>query len=269
MNFERDLKVQNQVNLKVLSFVVSVHILLILTLCFSFKPNHERPNSKKICIQNVVLHPSSKSNKESLFTQHVSPSSKPQSPLASSTTFKPIESPESTKIKQEIKKNEKEKSKVTSKKTKAVPQTKKEDGKKSKEIDSSILKNLENNLKMVGSSPSKEVKTKETSETSFQGVSKLQSETLNENLNIDLSYEEEIALYIRSFLVLPEFGTVKIQLTIKKNGHIESIKIVHSESSKNTDYVQTHLSSLKLTPFGSFFKGIDHKTFTITLCNAE
>jgi outer membrane biosynthesis protein TonB len=74
--------------------------------------------------------------------------------------------------------------------------------------------------------------------------------------------EEALGSFLTSSLKLPEFGEVKIQLTIKKDGSVARLVVVQTESRKNKDYLEKHLPLLRFPLI------LDkEKTFTLTFCN--
>lgn len=78
-------------------------------------------------------------------------------------------------------------------------------------------------------------------------------------------YCDELIERLRLLLSLPEFGEVKLLLTIERTGRVSRIEVVRSMSSKNREYLLEKLSSAKLPGFGSLFPGCDSETFPITL----
>lgn len=82
-----------------------------------------------------------------------------------------------------------------------------------------------------------------------------------------LSYQNELALRLKSLLHLPEFGEVKLRLTIKRNGSLAAMTILKSESEKNCKYLEKELKTLRFPDFSSSFDGEAEHSFTITLSN--
>lgn len=84
----------------------------------------------------------------------------------------------------------------------------------------------------------------------------------------EMDYREELASRLKLLLRLPEYGDVKIKLTLKRAGSVSKVVIVSSESESNKKYVEKALLGLTFPPFGNNFPGIDDYTFSITLSNA-
>lgn len=74
--------------------------------------------------------------------------------------------------------------------------------------------------------------------------------------------EETLVSYLHSSLNLPEFGEVKIQVTVNKDGSIDKLVVLEAESKKNKAYLEQHLPLLKLP-----ITLEKEKTFTLTFCN--
>lgn len=76
------------------------------------------------------------------------------------------------------------------------------------------------------------------------------------------SEEETLASFLQTSLNLPEFGEVKIQMTIKKDGTIARLTVLQAESHKNKAYLEKNLPLLRFPLI------LDkEKTFTFTFCN--
>ncbi len=74
--------------------------------------------------------------------------------------------------------------------------------------------------------------------------------------------EETLVSFLHTSLNLPEFGEVKIQLTVKKDGNVTRLIVLQAESQKNKTYLEKHLPLLKFPLI------LDkEKTFTLTFCN--
>ncbi len=76
------------------------------------------------------------------------------------------------------------------------------------------------------------------------------------------SQEETLMSFLHASLNLPEFGEVKIQLTIKKDGSVSQMVVLQAESQKNKAYLQEYLPHLQFPLI------LDkEKTFILTFCN--
>jgi outer membrane biosynthesis protein TonB len=76
------------------------------------------------------------------------------------------------------------------------------------------------------------------------------------------THEEALISFLHDSLKLPEFGEVKIQLTVHKDGSVARLVVLKAESPKNKAYLEKNLLLLKLPLI------LDkEKTFTLTFCN--
>lgn len=83
----------------------------------------------------------------------------------------------------------------------------------------------------------------------------------------EVSYSGEVAARLKKALRLPDYGAVKIHLTLDRTGKVVKVEIVQSESSKNKAYVESKIPTLLFPPFGQRFKDASQNTFVITLQN--
>jgi len=76
------------------------------------------------------------------------------------------------------------------------------------------------------------------------------------------SVESQLVCFLHDTLSLPEVGEVKVELVVDKNGMVQKVIVLSSESEKNKQYLQTHLPRLK---FPMQFE--QDKTWTLTFSN--
>lgn len=83
----------------------------------------------------------------------------------------------------------------------------------------------------------------------------------------EISYRDEIAGRLKLLLRLPDYGDVKIKLTLERTGKIAKVVVVSSESDANRKYIEKILPDLTFPAFGTRFSNAEQYTFTITLSN--
>jgi hypothetical protein len=83
----------------------------------------------------------------------------------------------------------------------------------------------------------------------------------------EIGYHEELASRLKLLLRLPEFGEVKIKLTLERSGRFVKVVIVSAESASNRKYIEKTLPALKFPSFGNNFNDLDQYTFVIALSN--
>ena len=81
------------------------------------------------------------------------------------------------------------------------------------------------------------------------------------------SYGEFLTAYLQEILHLPDFGEVKVQITVAQDGSVMRYAVVKAESDKNKKYLEENLTSLRFPEFKG--KGItkSEETFVLTFCN--
>ncbi|MCE2982185.1 MAG: hypothetical protein LW832_01340 [Parachlamydia sp.] len=81
------------------------------------------------------------------------------------------------------------------------------------------------------------------------------------------SYHHEIALKLKTNLRLPDYGSVKIKLTLEASGKVTRLEVLSAESEKNRAYVEKSVASLLFPHFGRHFNEASEYTFFVTLNN--
>lgn len=83
----------------------------------------------------------------------------------------------------------------------------------------------------------------------------------------EVSYSSEVASRLKKALRLPDYGAVKIKLTLERTGKVVKVETIQSESNKNKAYVESKVPGLLFPPFGQRFKDAEQNTFVITFQN--
>lgn len=83
----------------------------------------------------------------------------------------------------------------------------------------------------------------------------------------EMSYYDELASRLKLLLRLPEFGEVKVKLTLERSGQFVKVSVVNALSQNNKKYVEKTLPTLKYPSFGNNFNGLAQYTFVIALSN--
>jgi colicin import membrane protein len=83
----------------------------------------------------------------------------------------------------------------------------------------------------------------------------------------ELTYYDQLASRLKLGLKLPEFGAVKIKLTLERTGKYVKALVINAENSINRKYIEKTLPSIKFPPFGSNFQGQTEYTFVIAFNN--
>ena len=81
------------------------------------------------------------------------------------------------------------------------------------------------------------------------------------------TYYDELIHRLKLALRLPEYGSVKLKLTLSSDGKVFKVQVTGSKSAKNKSYIEKTLPSLSFPRFGSNFSGQKEQTFRLNLCN--
>lgn len=85
--------------------------------------------------------------------------------------------------------------------------------------------------------------------------------------SLDSGYVGRMLSYLHQSLNLPEFGEVKIQLTLRQDGSIAKLVILNSESEKNRRYLESNLPRLHLPSLDGSLAKKAEQTFILAFCN--
>jgi type IV secretory pathway VirB10-like protein len=83
----------------------------------------------------------------------------------------------------------------------------------------------------------------------------------------DNRYATGLSKALKSLLTLPEYGAVKIKLTLARDGKVKKLEIINSESKVNEKNIEKALKNAKFSSFNNHFSGEDEHTFVIVLSN--
>ena len=72
----------------------------------------------------------------------------------------------------------------------------------------------------------------------------------------------ELAGFLHDALHLPEYGEVKMEITVRPDGSVASVKVLEAQSSKNKSYLEKSLPLLLLPTYDK-----NMRTFVLTFCN--
>ncbi|QVL57695.1 MAG: hypothetical protein KFB93_01065 [Simkaniaceae bacterium] len=97
-----------------------------------------------------------------------------------------------------------------------------------------------------------------------------------QSLQIDQTEQDEktnyfvlLAQTLKEELELPEYGDVKLELTVLNSGRILKLRVLAAASEKNQKYLEINLPRVILPPFNEDLKNEREHTFTLTFCNEK
>ena len=84
----------------------------------------------------------------------------------------------------------------------------------------------------------------------------------------DMNFGDFLVQYLQNTLELPEYGEVKMEVTIDQGGHLTHLQILDSKSEKNAQFLKNRLPTLPFPCLNDFDIFEMKQTFTITFKNA-
>ncbi len=78
-------------------------------------------------------------------------------------------------------------------------------------------------------------------------------------------YEQELVVRLRLMLRLPEYGDVKVRLTLQRDGSIAKVEVLKTKSQKNEKYVAQTLPGMRFPSFGKNYRNEKQHSFILTL----
>ncbi|MDR2540097.1 MAG: hypothetical protein LBC45_05905 [Chlamydiales bacterium] len=132
-------------------------------------------------------------------------------------------------------------------------------------IPSSILKQLEESIAKIEQKDDKQCKSSTivTAPLSFKvAVAPVQEEPALPN------YTASLVKGLTQMLQLPEYGEVKIKITVSPAGKIIDLLVLQAESKANKLYLEKCLPNIVLPKYNEKVTLNNEQTFTLTFCNA-
>ena len=249
---------------KIILFVISTHFLLICLALFDFPSSHKKNITAKLLVRTVSLH-------QERIQQNRPLQAAPEPEITFAQTI-----PQTATKKQRTEKKPQKKAQ-----TKTSPVTKKKSAKKKnskkptheKEKEENLLAEITASLQQAEKLRStKKAACANTIDTPEQ-IGTLQTEssiTVDEQTTLtsqEQQYVQELILLLKRSLLLPEYGEVKVELCIARNGKVRKVSILSSKSKKNRTYIEKMLPSVHFAAFGSRFEKEEEHLFLLNLSN--
>ena len=123
-----------------------------------------------------------------------------------------------------------------------------------------LLEELEASLTKIESKPNK-FSGKKSDVVPKSGYS-LQIDRLDNLDSKETEYQLELVSYLQEALHLPDYGEVKMEITLRPDGSVANLKVLEAESAKNKSYLEKSLPLLRLPMYDKTMR-----TFVLTFCN--
>lgn len=258
---------------KITYFVISVHIAFIIFISLG-SPTEKKIKKDPLIVRTKIQTPSI-----------AQPHEKKISPSNTSTTAAKIQAPKSTPPKAVITPtptpavkpkaktkpiDQKPAQKITE--TKQIKPKEKQQPQPTENFDIplDLLNELEKKIASLDSV--KDHSTKKTHITVPDRIDPSASATSSSPESFDFmdsteSYAEYLAFFLKQELKLPDFGEVKVEITLNKDGSVEKCLVLNSESIKNRRYLEERLPKLTFPNFKTNKTSKEKQHFVLTFCN--
>jgi hypothetical protein len=244
----------------ILTAVVLIHSIFLLMILFGTPGLHNKKEHKPLIVRSVtpkVTSPVAKS---------VARSKDPKPQTASAPTQKKVEPPKPIAKKQTPEpKAPVKKTAPSPKKEPAIAEKKVGPAKQPESIQNrakisdSLIKELEESIAKI------ENKSDKTKVNKIASPIALQIDAGEEGEQS--SYTDTLTSYLYEQLSLPDYGEVKIQLSLRQDGTVAKLVVLKAKNGKNRDYLEKHLPRLRFPPFVGELANQKEHTFVLTFCN--
>ncbi len=248
---------QNSLLLSILSF----HLIFLLAILFLSPDSFQKKERKHLIVRTVIEPPKPKITP----TQKAIP--RPAAPA-----------PPSPKKAPEVKKQIAATPPASAKKTAAAKEPAIADKKLTPakqavppspraKISDNLLKDLEESIAKIENKSDKALINKKA----FSAPIALQIDSLAENdiNSAESSYTDTLIGYLHEALSLPDYGEVKIQLSLRQDGTVVKVVVLKAKNEKNRLYLENNLPRLKFPRFDSSLTNKKEHTFVLTFCNEQ
>ena len=139
-------------------------------------------------------------------------------------------------------------------------------------ISDSLLQELEESIAKIETKSDKGITSKKTFASSKAflptplQIDKIAADDLNAE-DIKSDYTDVLVRHLHQVLSLPDFGEVKIQLSLRQDGTVAKLNVIKAQSEKNKHYLETNLPSLRFPRFEGIYASKKEHTFILTFCN--
>lgn len=231
--------------------VVAAHLLVVWIFCSQglFAPVISRPHYRPVHVQSIELRMVGGTTAQSATA---TASAEPRQQLKKTSPVEKKRAPEATPIK----------------KTQTEPAVA-EAPKKSPKIAADKIAEARANLKKISHDPASATSSAPSPSIAIPSLSgsDVGQAAPGPYEKVEQSYEEILAARLKMLLTLPDFGDVRVRLTMERTGGVVSVSVLKSESADNRAYVEKILPTLRLPPFGKSFGVEPRHTFQIVLSN--
>jgi outer membrane biosynthesis protein TonB len=256
----------------ILYFVLCVHGLFVLILIFSPSSFLRKKEQKPLVVNTVRPKSLAMPKKIVAQSQPVAKKAAAPQPVAVAKKTPPPtpakKAPAPVAVKKEVAKPAPQAKKQPAIADKKIGQTKKAPPQERAKISDNLLKELEESIAKMDKKSDKtpiRAKAKPIPRIALQIDAVTNEETFSEVGSS--SYTDLIVNHLHQHLSLPDYGEVKIQLSLRQDGTVAKVVVLRAQSEKNRLYLESNLLRLKFPCFEGPFATKKESTFTLTFCN--
>ncbi len=248
----------------ILSLIIFIHIVFLLILIISPSFAFRKKEQKPLIVKTIIPKPPSRTiplEKKAPVTAPkaiTTPPTKQQTPkkeAPASKTMAPKPAPIPKKEAAVVEKR-------LSKSKQNPPAAKKSPPERAK-ISDSLLKELEESIATID----KKSVSKMTSPSKAIAPIPLQIDLHSSDSEADADYTDLLVSKLHESLRLPDFGEVKIQLSLRQDGSVVKVVVLKAQSEKNKQYLESNLTRLKFPRFEGTYSNKKEYTFILRFCN--
>lgn len=273
----------------ILSIIVILHVLFLLMLLISPTFVFRKKQHKPLIVKTIVLKPFAKTvalekkNPRQNNTAASPPSPKPVQKTAEATKQQQMPKAQTPPKKEQASKTAAQKPASSPAKQepaiadKYLGKTKQPTVKKSSspqnraKISDSLKKELDESIAKIENKNDKGVSKKATFGSKALAPIVLQIDTPSHELSNEAEgssdYKDVLTRHLHQCLSLPDYGEVKIQLSLRQDGTVCKVIVLKAQSEKNKQYLESNLPRLKFPRFDGTYAGQNEQTFVLTFCN--
>lgn len=154
--------------------------------------------------------------------------------------------------------------------SKPIAQQKKPPVQNRAKISDSLLQELEDSIAKIENKSDKAAvsKTTPTHKKTLAPIAlQIDSASSDEASLEEGNYTAALVNHLHQALSLPDYGEVKIQLSLRQDGTVAKVVVLKTQSEKNRQYLENNLPRLRFPRFEGTYANKKESTFVLTFCN--
>jgi outer membrane biosynthesis protein TonB len=254
-----------------LSIIIAIHLffllLLLISPSFAIRKKEHKPLIVKTITPKVPARAAAV-EKKSPGPKSSAPAAQKTAPKTPAPAKKETPAPKTTAQKKtpSEKKEPAVAEKKLSKSKQPPPPAKKNPPQQNRaKISDSLLKELEDSIAKI---ENKKPVSKAISPGKALAPIPLQIDLLSsDHEDASADYSDLLVGYLHQSLSLPDYGEVKIQLSLRQDGSVSKVIVLKTQSEKNKRYLESSLPKLNFPRFEGTYSNKKECTFILTFCN--